>query len=287
MRESWSIIVHGGAGKVRAGREQRKRDGCLRAVAAGQDVLERGGSAVEAVEAAIRVMEEDAVFNAGYGSVLNADGEVEVDAAIMDGATLDAGAVCALQGVRNPITVARAMLAEAPVLLAGAGARRFAERHGGILCDPRELIASEKPDETHDTVGAVAYDRQGNIAAGESTGGMAGTMPGRVGDAPIIGAGLYAENEVAGCAFSGDGESVLRLGLATRLICDMAEQDAPDAARRAIRLMDRVGGEAGVIVLGPAGEPAFAHNSPNFAVALASSSRPAQAFLARHEWSEG
>jgi beta-aspartyl-peptidase (threonine type) len=249
--------------------------------------LERGGSAIDAVEAAIRVMEDDPVFNAGYGSVLNADGEVETDAAIMDGARLDAGAVCAMQGVRNPITVAKALLAETPVLLAGNGARRFAEGHGGILCDPRELIASEMPDETHDTVGAVAYDRHGDIAAGESTGGMHGTMPGRVGDAPIVGAGLYAENDVGGCAFSGDGESMLRLSLAARLICDLAQQDAPDAAIRAIRLMGRVGGEAGVIVLGPGGEPAFAHNSPNFAVALASSSGAAKAFLARDEWNGG
>ena len=286
MPEAWSIIVHGGAGKVRAGREQRKRDGTLRAVAAGQAILEAGGSAIDAVEAAIRVMEEDPVFNAGYGSVLNSDGEVETDAAIMDGATLDAGSVCAVKGVRNPISVAKALLPELPVILAGDGARRFAQEHGGILCDPQDLVAKEKADEAHDTVGAVAYDRHGNIAAGESTGGLDGTLPGRVGDAPIIGCGLYAENDVAGCAFSGDGESIIRLGLAMRLICDMAQQDAPDAAYRAIRQMERVGGEAGVIVLDAAGEPAFAHNSPNFAVALAGSSRPAQAFLSRDEWND-
>jgi L-asparaginase / beta-aspartyl-peptidase len=284
MHEVWSIIVHGGAGRLRVGREDRKRRGCLQAVAAGQAILSAGGSAIDAVEAAIRVMEDDPVFNAGYGSVLNADGQVETDAAIMDGETLDVGSIGALSGVRNPISVAKALLGELTVLLVGEGARRFAESHGGDLCAPGDLIAPEPADETHDTVGAVAYDSQGRMAAGTSTGGIRGAPAGRVGDSPIPGAGLYAENDVGGAAFSGDGESILRLGLATRLICDLAEQDAPEAARRAIRLMDRVGGEAGVIVLGPSGEPTFAHNSPHFAVAFATDAQPARVFLSRDEW---
>jgi beta-aspartyl-peptidase (threonine type) len=284
MQQSWSIIVHGGAGLIRAGREERKRRGMLAAVAAGQALLEAGGGAVAAVEAAIRVMEDDPVFNAGFGSVLNAEGEVETDAAIMDGASLDAGAVTGLRGVRNPITVARALMGEHTVMLAGEGARAFAATHRGLLCDPAEMIAPERADEAKDTVGCVACDRAGNLAAGTSTGGISKKPVGRVGDSPIVGGGLYAENQVGAVAFSGDGEAILRLSLAMRLICDLADQDAPDAARRAIAQMDRVRGEAGVIVLGPSGEPAFAHNSPHFAVAMAGPGRPARAFLSRDEW---
>lgn len=286
MREAWSIIVHGGAKTIRAGRETRNRQGCLNAVVAGQAVLERGGSAVEAVEAAIRVLEEDPTFNAGYGSVLNADGEVETDAAIMDGRTLDVGAVAAVKGVRNPITVARRLMREKTVFLAGEGAARFAKDHGGILCDPASLIPPDAADETHDTVGCVAYDRNGDVAAGTSTGGLSGVLPGRVGDSPVPGCGLYAENDIGGCSFSGEGESILRLSLAARLMFDMQTQDPHDAARRAIAMMDRVGGEAGCIVLGPGGVPAFAHNSTHFAVALATGSRPARAFLSRDEWND-
>lgn len=284
MTGGWSIIVHGGAGAIRPGREARKRSGMLAAITAGQRVLEAGGTAVAAVEAAIRVMEDDPVFNAGFGSVLNGEGAVETDAAIMDGATLDAGAVAALSGVRNPISVARALMAEPTVMLAGAGARTFAQGHGGLLVDPREMIAPERADEAKDTVACVALDGAGNLAAGTSTGGISKKPPGRVGDSPIVGAGLYAENGVGACAYSGDGEAILRLSLAARLICDLAEQDVAAAASRSIALMDRIGGEAGVIALGAAGDPAFAHNSPQFAVAMAGDGRPAQTFLAREAW---
>src|SRR5436190_12732004 len=165
MTQGFSIIVHGGAGAIRPGREDRKRAGCEAAAAAGAAILAAGGSAIDAVEAAIRLMEDDPVFNAGFGSVLNVDGEVEADAALMDGATLNAGAVCALKGVANPITVAKALLPELTVLLAAEGARRFAETHGGVLVDPRTMIAPERADEAKDTVGAVAFDQAGNLAA--------------------------------------------------------------------------------------------------------------------------
>src|SRR5947207_13878746 len=196
MQQHWSIIVHGGAGRIRAGREARKRLGMLTALAAGQAVLQAGGAAAAAAEAAIRVMEDDSVFNAGFGSVLNVQGEVETDAALMDGATLDAGAVTGLRGVRNPITVARALMAEPTVMLAGEGARRFAESHGGLICDPAQMIAPERADETKDTVGCVACDRAGNLAAGTSTGGINGKPVGRVGDSPVVRGGPYAQDGV-------------------------------------------------------------------------------------------
>lgn len=280
----WSIIVHGGAGRVRPAREARKREGCRLAAQAGAGVLELGGTAIDAVEAAIRLMEDDPVFNAGFGSVLNADGEVETDAAIMDGATLNAGGVCALKGVRNPITVARALLPELTVLLAADGARRFAETHGGVLCDPREMISPERADEAKDTVGAVAFDRSGALAAATSTGGINRKPAGRVGDSPIFGAGLYAQNGVGGVSYSGDGEAILRLASAARLIADLGVADGHAATANSMALLGSIGGEGGVILLDAAGQPAFAHNSRQFGVGIASAGKPARAFLSREEW---
>jgi beta-aspartyl-peptidase (threonine type) len=286
MPDTWSIIVHGGAKTIRADRQDANRRGCLAAARAGQAVLEAGGSAVDAVVAAIKVLEDDATFNAGYGSVLNADGEVELDAALMDGATLDVGAVAALAGARNPIAVCQSLLHDKPVLLVGDGALRYARETGATICDPAELKAEEiVADEACDTVGCVAFDSQGNLAAGTSTGGLGGVRPGRVGDSPIPGGGLYAENGVGGVSFSGEGESILRLALAARLMHALASTDASHAASLAIAQMPRVGGEAGCIVLGPTGEPAFAHNSGNFAVALATHERPAAAYLSQEEFS--
>lgn len=287
MPETWSIIVHGGAKSVRPGREVPNREGCLAAVKAGAAILEAGGSAVEATVAAIRVLEDDATFNAGYGAVLNADGEVETDAAIMDGATLDVGAVAAVQGLRNPILAARALLRDKTCLLAGQGARRFAEAHGIPLCDPQDLIPP-KPvaDEgAADTVGCVAMDAQGNFASATSTGGLSGKLPGRIGDSPLPGCGLYAENEVGGVSFSGVGESILRLALAARTMDALRTSFHDEAARAAIAALDRVGGDGGVILLGAGGEPAFFHNSPHFAVAVATRAYPAQAFLHHAEYS--
>jgi beta-aspartyl-peptidase (threonine type) len=285
MPDTWSIIVHGGAKTIRLDRQAANREGCLAAVAAGQAVLEAGGSAVDAVVAAITVLEDDPTFNAGYGSVLNAAGEVELDAALMDGATLDVGAVAALAGARNPIAVCKSLLREPAVLLVGEGALAYARDVGAAICDPADLKADEiVADEACDTVGCVAFDTHGNLAAGTSTGGLSGVRPGRVGDSPIPGAGLYAENGVGGVSFSGEGESILRLALAGRLMHELATTDASGAARAAIALMPRVGGEAGCIVLGPRGEPAFAHNSGHFAVAIATRDRPATAYLHQEEF---
>ncbi|KFG69562.1 isoaspartyl peptidase/L-asparaginase family protein [Microvirga sp. BSC39] len=270
---TWVLIVHGGAKEIAPDQEDANRRGCLEAVAAGQAILEQGGSAVDAVEAAIRILESDPTFNAGYGSDLNADGEVEMDAAMMDGSSLSLGAVAAIQGVRHPISIARRMLAEPPTLLVGEGARRFAVAHGAELCEPGELIlpGSDGPDRKthdHDTVGCVALDTSGRIAAGTSTGGLDETLPGRVGDSPLPGCGFYADDQVGGVAFSGDGECIARTLLAARVMQALEGSQLPQAAVEAsLTHLARVGGEAGGIVLDRVGRVGWAHNSSHFAVA--------------------
>lgn len=271
----WALIVHGGAKRIDVPLRDRNRQGCLRAVAAGAAILRSGGSAVLAAEAAVRVLEDDPVFNAGYGSVLNGDGEVEMDAAIMDGGLLAVGAVTGVRRIANPIQAAAALLPELPVLLAGAGAERFAANAGIVLCDPdemiaREALASENAGE-HDTVGCVALDATGSIAAATSTGGLPGKHVGRIGDSPIAGAGLYADDQLGGVALSGDGESILRTMLAAHAMHVLGRHGANAAANHALRRLDRVGGEAGAIVLDRNGRFGVAHNSDHFAVALAAS----------------
>jgi beta-aspartyl-peptidase (threonine type) len=268
----WCLLLHGGAKDIAPEQEAAHRTGCRTALAAGEAVLRRGGSAVDAVKAAIRAMEENPVFNAGYGSVQNATGGVEMDAAIMDGATLDVGAVAALRGVRHPVSVAWLMLRETPVLLVAEGARRFAAEQGAELCDPRDLVqepASAGP--ARDTVGCVALDDQGNLAAGTSTGGLSGSHPGRVGDSPLPGCGFYAENGLGAIACSGDGESIVRVTLAAQAMHDLAAGTAQQVAEAAIRRLQRVGGEAGCILLDGDGQVGWAHNSSGFAVAHAAS----------------
>jgi L-asparaginase / beta-aspartyl-peptidase len=272
-RVTWAIIVHGGAKEIVPEREEANRRGCLAALAAGQELLEQGGSAVDTVEAAIRVLESDPTFNAGYGSDRNADGEVEMDAALMDGSNLAIGAVAAIQGVRHPISVARRMLDEPPTLLVGEGARRFAVAQGIKLCEPGELIpprpdgSTQGPHE-HDTVGCVALDSSGRIAAGTSTGGLDGTHPGRVGDSPLPGCGFYADDQVGGVAFSGDGECITRVLLAARIMQALERDQSPQAAIEASLVhLEQVGGEAGGIVLDRLGRVGWAHNSSHFAVA--------------------
>ncbi len=271
---TWALIVHGGAKEIAPDREDANRRGSLEALAAGQAILEQGGSAVNAVEAAIRVLESDPTFNAGYGSDLNADGEVEMDAALMDGSSLAIGAVAAIQGVRHPISVARQMLGEPPTLLVGEGARRFAAAQGAELCEPGELIPprrdgpEEKKTHDHDTVGCVALDSSGRIAAGTSTGGLDETLPGRVGDSPLPGCGFYADDQVGGVAFSGDGECIARAVLAARVMQALEGGQPPQAAAEAsLTHLARVGGEAGGIVLDHLGRFGWAHNSSHFAVA--------------------
>lgn len=279
--DRWAIIVHGGAKDIPPSLEQVHRDGCLLALAAGQAILEAGGSALDAVESAVRALEDDPTFNAGYGAVLNARGEVELDAAIMDGATLDVGGVAAVKTLRHPISVAASMLPETPVLLVGDGAECFAREHDAELCDPTDLVVERPGDPGCDTVGCVALDRHGNVAAGTSTGGLTGCHPGRVGDSPLPGCGLYADNAVGGVSLSGDGESLIRTTLAAHLMHGLEAMPLGPAIAAALTRLARVGGEAGLIVIDADGRVDWGHNSAQFAVAHASAGRPAQAFLNR------
>jgi len=249
----WALIVHGGAKAIAPDKAEANRAGCLAAARVGAEIL-RGDSALAAAEAAVRHLENDATFNAGIGSVPNADGDLEMDAAIMDGTTLAAGAVAAVRRIRNPIGAAAKLLDALPVLLVGEGAERFAPPAGG------------SPE--HDTVGCVAMDAAGHVAAATSTGGLTGQHPGRVGDAPIPGAGLYADDQLGGVAFSGDGESILRTMLAARVMQALETRTATPAAEAALARLGRVGGEAGAIVIDKAGRFGVAHNSEHFALDL-------------------
>lgn len=283
----WALIVHGGAKTIAAHLHERHRQGCLRAVEAGAAVLAANGSAVAAAEAAVRVLEDDPTFNAGRGSVPNAAGEVECDAAIMDGESLAVGGVAAVKTLRHPISVARRMLGERPVLLVGQGAEAFARELGCEVCAQEDLVVRSDADPGCDTVGCVALDSAGNIAAATSTGGLRGCAVGRVGDSPIPGCGLYADNAVGGVSLSGEGESIIRVTLAARLI-QALERDPPDVAiDRSLALMGRVGGEAGLIVIDRQGRIGWGHNSDHFAVAHVSRGRQAKAFVRRTEDQEG
>ncbi len=290
---AWAIIVHGGAHPVPEDQVQASNRACLAAVDAGAAILERGGSALDAVEAAIRVLENDPVFNAGFGSALNADGEVENDAAVMEGEKLAAGAVASIRGVRNPISAARKVMETEHVLLSGEGARRFAEQSGVELCNPDELVhedqrrdwqASKKPRGS-DTVGAVAMDTRGTFAAGTSTGGLMHKRPGRIGDSPLVGLGLYADNSAGGVSMTGDGEMIMRMALAHRITNSMCNgTDADRAAEEAIAAMERrVGGEAGCIVIDRHGQIGQAHNTSHMPTGWRTSDMPAATASVRKE----
>jgi beta-aspartyl-peptidase (threonine type) len=263
----WTLIVHGGAKEIAPDEEQAHRDGCIEAAEVGAAVLRKGGSAIDAVEASIRVLERLPTFNAGYGSALTSEGEVEMCAALMDGETLDVGAVGVIKGVRHPVSVARALLREEHVLLSGPGARVFAEEKGAELCDASSLIIKKQKEELQDTVGAVALDSEGNLAAGTSTGGLSNAHPGRMGDSPLPGCGYYAENGEGAVALSGHGEGLARLMAAGRIMAGLQVKSPENAVRATLEQMERVGGDAGGIALDANGCPGWWHNSPDFAVA--------------------
>jgi L-asparaginase / beta-aspartyl-peptidase len=276
-----AIAVHGGAGHLdaedsAAGADSPRLAGVREAARAGWEVLARGGSALDAVEAAVRWLEDDPEYNAGTGACLTAAGDVELDASVMDGSTLRCGAVAVVKDVRNPITLARRVMERSEhVFLAGAGASAFARQveipphPNALLVTPRqrerwERLRAATAGERHGTVGAVARDVHGHLAAGTSTGGMAMKLPGRVGDTPLVGCGTYADDRLAAVSCTGHGERIIQLTLA-RHCADLvgAGLAAMDAAREAVlRLGTRVGGEGGLIVVGPSGEAGFAHNTP-------------------------
>jgi L-asparaginase / beta-aspartyl-peptidase len=275
-----ALIVHGGAKEVKPEEEEANRLGCVRATEAGWRILDSGGGALEAVEAAIRVLEADPTYNAGYGSELNADGEVQMDASIMEGRNLGAGAVAFIQGVRHPISVAYKVLHSEEVFLAGDGAYRFAAEVGAELCSNSSLITAKKQkawrnkkaEKANNTVGCVALDSQGLIAAGASTGGTGMNRRGRVGDTPQIGCGVYADCLCGGATMTGDGEQIARLVLAKMAVDRLADVSPDQAAFQCIhKLQTRTGGEAGCILIDKEGRIGWYHNSSHMPIAYCSS----------------
>jgi beta-aspartyl-peptidase (threonine type) len=275
------IVVHGGAGArpPTGPAADAAREACARAAGVGHAILAGGGDALDAVQAAVRTLEDDERFNAGLGSALTREGTVEMDAALMSGDRLRVGAVAAVSGVRNPIDLARRVLDDGEhALLVGAGALAFAREAGVALCPPdfhgtsaaradleRELARRARP-EGGGTVGAVALDARGHVAAATSTGGMVGQRPGRVGDSPLPGAGTYADDEAGAASATGHGERIIQVGLAKTAIELMrAGVPADDAAPRALAALDRVAGRGGLILVDRAGRAGVAFNTPSMA----------------------
>jgi L-asparaginase / beta-aspartyl-peptidase len=287
------LLVHGGAWDIPPDQLEAHTYGVIRAVETGYSLLRQGGSSVDAVEAAVTVLEDDEAFDAGRGSFLTADGRVQLDALLMDGATLRAGAVACVERLKNPIQAARLVLEESPhVYFVGAGAEEFARQHGLPLIENAELVLDRErqrlqtaqararagiPDPTfdggplhsHDTVGAVALDAAGNLAAATSTGGTLNKTPGRVGDSSVIGCGGYADNRSAAASLTGWGEPIMKLVLGKWAV-DRVPQLGPDkSAQDAIAyLYARLRGHGGIILLGPDGRYGIAHNTPRMAWAI-------------------
>jgi len=305
----WAIVVHGGAGDIDRARlgpdgDKAYRAALTRVLQAGAAVLDRGGSPLDAVEAAIRVLEDDPLFNASRGAVFTADGKTELDAAIMDGETLRAGAVADVTHTRYPITLARAVMEKTPyVFLVGPGADAFSIQAGMEQADPgyfftesrwqslvKQLQKEGKPipprpagaplpaqavpvaqlqesagTRRYGTVGVVARDRHGNVAAGTSTGGLQGKMPGRVGDSPIIGAGTYASNQSCAVSGTGVGEYFIRYTVA-REICALVQYKGLKLQHAADQVIQKqlapIHGDGGVIALTPDGQLAWSFNTP-------------------------
>ena len=291
----YSIVIHGGAGTILRDKmstevEAEYRDVLTKAVKAGHQVLQRGGSSTEAVTQAILVMEDSPLFNAGRGAVFTHDGEVELDASIMRGDDLNAGAVTGVKRVRNPILLAEQVMLNSPhVMLMGAGAEAFAETREldmvensyfhterrrrqlqRVIDSDQDVAASE--DATDDfearkfsTVGAVALDQKGTISAGTSTGGMTNKRFGRIGDSPIIGAGTYADNSTCGISATGHGEYFIRAAVAHD-ICARVKYQGVDLASAAQAVINqrlvKMGGDGGVIGIDPKGQVVYAFNTP-------------------------
>jgi L-asparaginase / beta-aspartyl-peptidase len=312
------LIVHGGAWAMPDDMVDAHIRGVNHALASGWRVLEQGGAALDAVEEAVVIMEDDETFDAGRGSFLNREGKVQLDALIMDGATLRAGGVGCVERLRNPVRAARKILSDSPhVYFVGQGAEQFAAEHGIALCENKDLVipreverlrkyqadaarreaekhgssqnrfaqdrnmqdgndlfapGSDEPgadDRTisHDTVGAVALDRNGNTAAATSTGGTLNKAPGRLGDSSLIGCGCYANNESAAVSTTGWGEPIMKLVLAKWTADRISSGNLPEwAAQEAMNyLKQRLNGHGGIIVLNPEGHIGIAHNTPRMA----------------------
>jgi beta-aspartyl-peptidase (threonine type) len=288
------LVVHGGAGTMERGKmtpetEHQYRTGIENALRAGWEILQHGGSSLDATEAAVRVFEDDPLFNAGKGSVFNAAGVNEMDAAIMDGKTLRAGAVADLQHIKNPISLARLVMEKSPhVMMAGEGAEAFAKEHGVELVDAKYFFTQERWDalqrvkaaeksagangdkkffvsdqDLHGTVGAVGLDRNGNLAAATSTGGKTGKLPGRVGDTPVIGAGTYANNATCAISGTGDGEFFI-MAIAAHDVSALMEYRRKTLQEASIAVIDKIGklgGTGGMIAIDKSGNIALPFNT--------------------------
>jgi beta-aspartyl-peptidase (threonine type) len=287
------LVVHGGAGtmernKMSYEREREYRAGVENALRAGWEILQRGGSALDATEAAVRVFEDDPLFNAGKGSVFNAAGVNEMDAAIMDGKTLRAGAVANLQHIKNPIDLARLVMDKSPhVLMANEGAENFAKEHGVELVDAKYFFTQERWDalqkakaaekaggtgdkkfflsdqDLHGTVGAVALDRIGNLAAATSTGGKTNKLPGRIGDTPVIGAGTYANNATCAVSGTGDGEFFITGTVAhdVSALMEYGHKTLEEAGLAVINKVGKLGGTGGLIAIDKNGKITLPFNT--------------------------
>ena len=307
-----TLLVHGGAWAIPADAAAAHQAGVRNALETGYAVLSRGGSALDAVEAAVTVLEDNPAFDAGRGSFLTSDGRVQLDALLMDGGRMKAGGVACVERLRNPIQAARLVLEKSRhVYFVGPGAEQFAHAHGMALIDNSELVLDRErerlaqaqarqaagladlsfsgqalhddkspetalpadPDgfDSHDTVGAVALDGRGNLAAATSTGGTLNKTPGRVGDSSLIGCGCYADNLSAAVSLTGWGEPIMKLVLGKWATDRVAAGTAPElAAQEAIAyLYNRLGGHGGIILLGPDGRFGLAHNTPAMAWGIA------------------
>lgn len=308
MRDNtWSIAIHGGAGTMSPDRmteaQQAEYKAALAvALDAGARILADGGSALDAVEAAVMVLEDDPRFNAGRGAVFTYNGTNELDASIMDGRGRRAGAVTGVTHVRHPVRLARAVMESSPhVFLSGAGAEEFAREQGFEVVDPDWFATPERwrqlqelkarnlgwfdVDLKYGTVGAVAVDAEGHVAAATSTGGLTGKRWGRIGDSPVIGAGNYADDR--GCAVSatGAGEFFIRAGVAHEICARMrlAGESAQAAAEAVIAEVGALGGDGGVIVAAPGSAPVFAFNTPGMYRARADSAGLREVAIFRDE----
>ena len=278
------IVVHGGAGWSHGTSDEKQhaiKSGLKKALDTGFSILQSGGSSLDAVEAAIVILEDNPVFNAGRGSVYTAEEKQEMDASIMSGNDQDAGAVASVSRVKNPIKLARYIMEHTEhVMMAGSGAEKVAEQGGLELVDPSYFYSEDRlksvkkqKAKKNSTVGALAMDKLGNIAAGTSTGGRSNKLPGRIGDSPIIGAGTWAQNNVCGVSGTGHGEYFIRYNVA-REICARMEYlnlSVGEASAQVIGQLTAIGIEGGVIVLDKNGNISMEFNTDGMARAYRNS----------------
>lgn len=283
---NWSLVVHGGAGQILRDQITPAQDADIRAalsraLSTGGALLESGATAVDAVEAAVRVLEDDPNFNSGRGAVFTYEGRNELDAAIMDGATRAAGAVAGATRTRNPVSLARMVMEESHhVMLSGVGADQFSIEHGLEQVDPSWFASAQRladleelkaagsdgydVDLKYGTVGAVAVDAHGHVAAATSTGGITGKRWGRIGDSPLIGAGTYADDRACAVSATGAGEFFIREGVAHQICARvrLAGDTVQSAADTVMAAVKALGGNGGVIVVAPDGEAYWSFTTP-------------------------